>query len=151
MKILFIAPRLPVPADTGGKIRTLNILIQLAKWATVHLTCFSFDHSDKGLCSQLNDMGIQVTLVPARGPGFVQKVWGVLADPMPVSARKYDTDNMEAVLNELNETNAFDAVHIDHIHMAHYRRCFKDVPCVVDEHNVEYRIRKKNLNSASSK
>ena len=31
MKILFLAPRFPLPADTGGKIRTLNILKQLAQ------------------------------------------------------------------------------------------------------------------------
>ena len=47
MNILFIAPRLPLPADTGGKIRTLNILRQLAQKARVHLACFSFDPHDQ--------------------------------------------------------------------------------------------------------
>ncbi len=37
MKILFIAPRLPLPADTGGKIRTLHLLKQLARFAQVQL------------------------------------------------------------------------------------------------------------------
>ena len=35
MRILFLAPRLPLPADTGAKIRTLNILKQLTKNFTV--------------------------------------------------------------------------------------------------------------------
>jgi len=45
MRILFIAPRLPLPADTGGKIRTFNILKQLASRADVHLACISSGES----------------------------------------------------------------------------------------------------------
>ena len=47
MKILFIAPRLPFPVDTGAKIRTFNILKQLACFAEVELVCFSFEQDDK--------------------------------------------------------------------------------------------------------
>ena len=46
MRILFLAPRYPLPADTGGKIRTWNLLKQASQSATVDLLCFSFDRND---------------------------------------------------------------------------------------------------------
>ena len=49
MKILFLTPRLPLPADTGGKIRTLNILKQLAKKSELYLVYFLFTESVLGI------------------------------------------------------------------------------------------------------
>ena len=48
------------------------------------------------------------------------------------------------------ETNHFDMIHIDHLHMAHYRHCFDGVPCIVDEHNVEYKILERCANVEKS-
>jgi len=140
MNVLFIAPRLPLPADTGGKIRTLNILKQLSLKADVHLVCYTFDVRDKDLSAELENDGISVTLVPHKEPSTIQKITQVLSNPLPVSMVKYYTEDMETILTELNETNHFDMIHIDHLHMAHYRHCFNGVPCVMDEHNVEYKI-----------
>jgi len=46
MNILFLAPRLPWPTDTGGKIRTFNLLKQIAKTHQVTLASFSFEDND---------------------------------------------------------------------------------------------------------
>lgn len=150
MNILFIAPRLPYPADTGGKIRTLNILKQLAKQAKVHLVCFSFDRNDQELSESLKLLGMQVTLVPGRNLNLINKIMAVLLDPLPVTIKKYYSQNMESVLLALNEAHDFDAVHIDHLHMAHYQKCFDGVPCVIDEHNVEYMILQRCANVEKS-
>lgn len=150
MNILFIAPRLPLPADSGGKIRTWNILKQLAKKAKIHLVCFSFDEEGKDLCTEVKNAGIDVTLIPAVEPNIVKKIIQVLFSPFPVSMNKYYSKEMEGVLTELNETNHFDAVHIDHLHMAHYVSCFNGLPCVMDEHNVEYKILERCANVEKS-
>ena len=39
MKILFIQNRMLLPADTGGKIRTYNILKYLAQWHEITYLC----------------------------------------------------------------------------------------------------------------
>jgi len=140
MNILFIAPRFPLPADTGGKIRTLNILKQLALKADMYLVCFTFDDRDKDLSAELENDGISVTLVPIKEPSTLQKVLQVILNPLPVSMNKYYSEEMKTILTEMNETNDFDIVHVDHLHMAHYQHCFDGVPCVMDEHNVEYKI-----------
>ena len=43
MKILFLQKRLILPADTGGKIRTCNVVKHLAKWHEVTYLCNLLD------------------------------------------------------------------------------------------------------------
>ena len=74
MRLLFLAPRVPWPADTGGKIRTVNILKQMTKFAQIHLACFSFEENDPGHAKELKKLGIAVTLVPAQDPGMKRVV-----------------------------------------------------------------------------
>ncbi len=140
MKILFLAPRLPLPADTGGKIRTINILKQLTKFARVHLACFSFEADDGAWSQKLTSAGIPVSLVKLKEPKFNEKLTGVLFDQIPYTMAKYLSGSMRELLQKLATAEKFDAVHVDHLHMAHYREIFSGTPCVLDEHNVEYLI-----------
>ena len=143
MKILFLAPRLPYPADTGGKIRTLNILKQLAKKAQIHLVCFSFEPQDHEFSETFKKMGIKVSLVTMQEPNFLIKSTELLLNAMPYSMSKYFSVSMKTFLSSLKEKESFDALHADHLHMTYYRDGFNDLPCVVDEHNVEYMILKR--------
>ncbi len=138
-RLLFLAPRLPLPADTGGKIRTLNILKQLAKRFDIRLVCFSFSGDDRRLSKDIEAMGVPVTLIPAQETGVFAKIGHVLFNPQPYSIAKYRSPRMKAELENLKKYPC-DAAHIDHLHMAHYRGCFDGLPCVLDEHNVEYKI-----------
>lgn len=140
MRILFLAPRVPWPADTGGKIRAVNILKQITKFAQIHLACFSFEKNDPEHAKELKKLGITVTLVPAEEPGIIPKAVGIMLNPIPYSIAKYYSKSMAQALKSLQQTHSFDAVHIDHVHMAHYNHCFNNRPCIIDEHNVEYKI-----------
>lgn len=140
MNILFLAPRMPLPADTGGKIRTLNILKQLALESNVHLVCFSFEANDKDYLPELDKLGVKVTLVPMLETTQFQKLYWLLFHGLPISLVKYHTKAMEQTLKSLIKNEKFDAIHVDHLHMAHYLNCFKNIPCMLDEHNVEYKI-----------
>jgi len=141
MKILFLAPRLPYPADTGGKIRTLNILKQLADFAEIDLVCFSFRKDDAGISRQLRrQVRVNVHLVPHREPNWEEKIRLLFFDTRPFPVAKYFSPAMKARIRTLTAQCVYDAVHFDHIHMAQYRQELKNIPAVVDEHNVEYRI-----------
>jgi sugar transferase (PEP-CTERM/EpsH1 system associated) len=140
MNILFLAPRLPLPADTGGKIRTLNILKQLAKGNRVYLLCFTFEEADQLHAQSLQQLGIEVDMVSMSDPSMIQKITAVTFNSRPFSISKYDTSPMRQRLKEVLANRAFDAVHVDHLHMAVYQDCLKNIPCFLDEHNVEYKI-----------
>ena len=140
MKVLFIAPRLPLPADTGGKIRTLNILRQIAKRTSVHLVCFSFNESDDEYAESLEQEGISVTLVAHQPCPPFRKAVAVFTKEVPVSLAAYDAKKMEEVIRGLITEHDYTVVHFDHVHTSHYRHCCQHIPGILDEHNVEYRI-----------
>lgn len=140
MNILFLAPRMPMPADTGGKIRTLNILKQLALEFKVHMVCFSFEVNDSDYIPEFEKLGVTVTLVPMTETWFFQKIYWFLFHGLPISMVKYHTRSMQKAILTLIKTRTIGAVHVDHLHMAHYLKCFNGVPCMLDEHNVEYKI-----------
>ncbi|MCR4337676.1 MAG: glycosyltransferase family 4 protein [Candidatus Omnitrophica bacterium] len=141
MKILFLAPRLPWPMDTGGKIRTANILRQIAKRAEIHLLCFSFSPEEEQLAQTLEKQeNIQITLVPGETFNTVDKAINILFNSIPYSIVKYHTSEMSETIRTTLKLGQFNAVHVDHLHMASYHSAFKTHPCVLDEHNVESQI-----------
>lgn len=140
MRILFIAPRLPLPADTGGKIRTFNLLKQISRDHSVDLVTFSFDSEDERHILGFREMGIEVKLVPAPKDDALRKAIIVLMPALPYSVSKYYSKEMVKAIVALKAAKNYDLVHFDHIHMAHYQNCFQGLPCLLDEHNVEYKI-----------
>jgi len=140
MNILFLAPRLPLPADTGGKIRTLNILKQLSKENRVYLLCFTFEDLDRIHAQTIRELGIEVHMVPIVEPSIIQKITTIIFNSIPFSILKYHTSQMSQSIRQVLAEKPFDAIHVDHLHMAMYNDCFKDIPCFLDEHNVEYKI-----------
>jgi len=140
MRVLFIAPRLPLPADTGGKIRTFNLLKQISRDHAVDLVTFSFDSEDEQHIQGLREMGIEVTLIPAPKSDALRKAITVLLSALPYSVSKYYSKEMAKAIATLQAAKNYNVVHFDHIHMAQYVRYVKEIPCVLDEHNVEYKI-----------
>jgi hypothetical protein len=82
-------------------------------------------------------------MIPAPGLSFFKKVKLLLdsgAKVPPFSVAKYYSSEMAKTVGKLIEKHNFDLVHVDHIHMTHYVDHFAGRPCLVDEHNVEYKI-----------
>jgi sugar transferase (PEP-CTERM/EpsH1 system associated) len=137
--ILFLAPRLPLPADTGAKIRTLNLLRQLRQAFELHLVCFSDGPQDSERAMALRSEGIEVTLVPM--PPAALAYWNAIVPGRPpVTVAKYTSPRMARTLTTLARARAYGAVHCDHVHMAQYQQRIPDLPWVLDEHNVEHQI-----------
>src|SRR3989338_3094764 len=101
MKVLFLAPRFVLPADTGGKIRTYNLIKQIVKIADVHLACFSFDEpEDSAHVSEMEKMGSTVTLIPAPGISFFKKT-SMAMQAMPFSVAKYRSAELARAITML--------------------------------------------------
>lgn len=151
MNILFIAPRLPYPADTGAKIRTYNNLKQIARNHSVDLVCFSFDKKDSRHKKTLAEtLGIRAHMVDMPAANILVMALRVIFSRQAITTKKYFLHPMSEALMKISVENKFDLVHVDHIHMANYLTLFPGIPCVIDEHNVEYRIleRFSRLNSS---
>ncbi|MBF0483975.1 MAG: glycosyltransferase [Candidatus Omnitrophica bacterium] len=140
MNILFLAPRLPYPIDTGGKIRTFHNLKQLALRNNVDLVCFSFNKEDVKYEKIFQDMGINLCLIPATKLSGISATISILFSKQPFAVDKYRSKNMLGMLENLVGQEKYDIVHIDHIHMGQYVSRAWSIPSFIDEHNVEYRI-----------
>lgn len=138
MKILFVAPRLPWPVDTGAKIRTFNLLKEIVNGNQVTLLSFCFK-DDQRAVNELKNLGIEVYLINATDKINFLKLFSKL----PVIIEKYGSKKLAAKCRELLSKEKFDLVHFDHLHMGQYQDCAKNLPCVLDEHNVESIILKR--------
>ncbi len=140
-KLLFLAPRLPFPLDTGGKIRTYHILRLLASRYDVLLLCFGFTKDDKDYVRNVEALGVNVKVIDLNPAYVLAKRFAGFLLGRPVSFVAYfDRRMLSAVKKAISQ--GFLRVHCDHLHMAQYIPFLKGAGArfVVDEHNVEYVI-----------
>lgn len=138
MKILFLAPRLPFPADTGAKIRTFNLLKQIVRVHKVHLLSFSFTE-DSQAQQELKDLGIDLTIIKKTEALPLLAIFG----EKPLSIAKYFSADFLNTLKTILKNGKFDLIHFDHLHMGQYISSIGNIPTVLDEHNVEAVILKR--------
>ena len=65
MRILFLQKRPLLPADTGGKIRTLNVLRSLAQWHDVTYLC-NVQTGDREHLPAMRELGMRLETIPWR-------------------------------------------------------------------------------------
>ena len=63
MRILFLQKRLLIPADSGGKIRTLNVLRYLARWHEITYLC-NVEPGDRDHVSSMRELGVRLETIP---------------------------------------------------------------------------------------
>lgn len=144
MDLLFVAPRVCWPLDTGAKIRTFHMLRGLARAHRVRALVFFDSEAERAggaeLVAQVPEAAVE--LVPRRTP-LPQRARDAargLVGPAPYNIRKYERRPMLAAVARALDRARPDLVHCDHLHMARYgalaaRRA--GVPFAIDEHNVE--------------
>ncbi len=137
LDLAFLAPQLPWPLDTGGKIRTYHLLAALARQHRVTLLALEGEAPPSGGLERLRQLGVRAELFPRPGRlgGAVQLARG-LAGPLPYNLVKYQSPCIANRLRELKRAGLCQVVHCDHLHMAPYG-LDSGLPYIVDEHNVE--------------
>lgn len=145
MKVLWIKSDFPLPADTGGKIRTRHLLVELAKLAKVTFLCYVTPDHDQKFLTEMREYGIAVEAVVRgeenkHGIGFPLRVLSKLFSPRPYIVNKYISDEMIARVKELSTPDRCDVVICDFLEMAWCRDYVSGVPTVLFEHNVETMI-----------
>lgn len=149
MKILYITQLLPVPQDTGGKIKTFQTIKLLAQENKVHLVCFVPSASELKHRQKLEKVcaSVRVFVWPKTTANYRQMVGDVffnLFSRAPFTLYRYSSPEMHAYLDRLLRKEEFDIIWIDHLNMAQYlpRRQAglprqKKQTWVLEEHNIE--------------
>ena len=142
MKILFLSPTVPFPLTDGGRIRVFNLLKQIAQKSDVTLLALETQPTDAEGVAQLQQLGIQVHLVP-NAPTLPRLSFGTLANAFfkrqPITVARYDLPAYRQKFKELIATDTFDLVHYEMFHTAQFRT-ETDLPSVLSQQNVDSAI-----------
>ncbi|MEP6697231.1 MAG: glycosyltransferase family 4 protein [Pseudonocardiales bacterium] len=132
MRSVMVTKFLPLPADSGGKQRSLAVLTRLASLGEVILCAFEEGNAD---LAGLAKMGVDVRSVPWR-PTVPRIARGVLHAWSGSAARFWDADLAELVRTATAEAPT-DVLQVEYATLAPYLTGAKATLRVLDLHNIE--------------
>jgi glycosyltransferase involved in cell wall biosynthesis len=138
MNILILSPFNPWPPVQGGKIRILNIIKNISKSHSVSLAAIVDDMKREDI-GPLREFCDEVELVerPAR---LWKDRYAFLTGHLPYNVIRYASKEMTAVLRKMLKRRKFDLVQIEFSLMWQYAYLFRNIPLVLDAHNIEYEV-----------
>ncbi|MCE5324493.1 glycosyltransferase family 4 protein [bacterium] len=145
MKVLFVAAWFPYPADNGSRIRTYQLIKALSNKHEVYLVSLLQDDSDPVNVKYLSDICNVVSLHPSRWfkPGSFKSMLGYLSSRPRSMVDIYDPAVRSSVGRVLNEIKP-DVVIASTLGVVEYVSRPLDIPCILDEHNCEYAVLRRN-------
>ncbi len=143
LRILYIAPRLCVPTNTGAHLRNFYLSKELASHAQV--TFLSFPNQDATAIQSagyLADWGAQqIVVVPQQGAYSFGKIIRGAIGSTPLPILNYTTPDMSRTLEGLLRQEEFDVVQVESVHLSAYLpliRAARSRPVIMcDWHNIE--------------
>lgn len=153
MKILFIQNRPLFPANTGGRIRTLNILRHLAEWHEITFLCNSHAGDEPHL-GRMRDLGLRFENVPRfelpwGSPGFFMAMARNLVSSMPFNVAKHFDATVRAKAAKLVSQESYDLIVCDFLQTALHAVDLEGPPRILFQHNVEAQILRRHAETCS--
>ena len=144
MKILFLQKRILFPANTGGRIRTLNIVRHLARWHDITYLC-NLQKGEEEYLPEMKKLGLRMETIPwsevsRSSPLFYRDLALNLVSQYPFNVNKDYHPVLRERARELLASEPFDLLICDFVQMA---RNAIGLPCrasVLFQHNVEAQI-----------
>ncbi len=142
MKILFLSPTVPYPLTDGGRIRVYNLLKQIAEKNDVSLLALETQPTDTDSVSHLQELGIEVQLVPHStvlprvSPGMLLSAFW---KRRPITVARYNVGAYQDKFKELLSSETYDIVHYEMFHTAQFYT-ETDLPSVLSLQNVDSAI-----------
>jgi glycosyltransferase involved in cell wall biosynthesis len=157
MKYLAVLPRIVFPADTGAKIRNLNMFSRLsAKGDQATVVCYRNQNDSEADVEKMRHICTRLELVPWQenigfSPGTLLGAVKNLVSPYPYSADKYTNTSMIERIRSLLQEEHYDALVVDTMFMAKLIMPLEHrPPSICFQHNVEYVIRRRQFEKASN-
>lgn len=148
MNILLTLRQPLFPADTGGKVRSLNILSRLAKRISIHAVSFADPVRDASAIAEMKHIFRGYTPVPWNetkkySPSFYAEVCANQLGSWPYFLAKCNRPEFAITVQALAKRRRFDLLFCDFLHTAAPLINYPFKPRIVFEHNVEYLLRKR--------
>ena len=148
MNILLTLRQPLVPADTGGKVRSLNIFSRLAKRASIHAVSFADPVHEAAPIAEMKHIFESYTPVAWHestkySPAFYAEVLASQLGSWPYFLSKCNRLEFVSTVRVLARRHRFDLLFCDFLHTAAPLVSFPFAPKIVFEHNVEFLLRKR--------
>ena len=132
MRILYLVHRIPYPPNKGDKIRSFNEIKYLSKRHKIHLACLIDEDRDIGhiktlekYCSSVNAVKIDKKIAKLRS------LFSLIRN-RPLSVSYFFSKNLKRRIDQLLETQSFDAILVFSSSMAQYVINVKGIPKIMD-------------------
>lgn len=148
MKILLTLRQPLLPADTGAKVRSLNIFSRLAKRASIHAVSFADPLTDAASIEEMRRLFEDYTPVPWRettkySVQFYKELVANQFSASPYFLAKCRRPQFRSTVEALLERDHFDLLFCDFLHTAVPLLQCTFRPRIVFEHNVEFQLRER--------
>jgi sugar transferase (PEP-CTERM/EpsH1 system associated) len=148
MKILLTLRQPLYPADTGDKVRSLNIFSRLAKRASIHVVSFADIAIDGASTRKMQELFEAYTPVPWQETKkysltFYKELFTNQFSVLPYFLQKCCLPRFLSTVRSLLAREQFDLFFCDFLHTAVPLLQCSFTPKIVFEHNVEFQLRKR--------
>ncbi len=148
INVLLTVPRPLFPPDTGGKIRSLNILGRLAQRVEIHAVSFADPIRDAAAIAKMRSTFASFTPVFWREATkgslrFYREVLTNQCSALPYFLAKFHQPRFRATVEELAARRQFNLIFCDFLHTAAPLAESPLRPRLVFQHNVEFLLRKR--------
>lgn len=142
LRVLVVDEWIPLPLDSGKKIRTFQLLSPLARRHSITYLCYADVRREAGKIAKMEEAGFRMVCVPPvrKFDTPVKLAAGVLANflrPAPLAVRKHYSRPFQQVLDRLATEHRLDLIHCEWTHYAQFVRQLRDRPRFLCAHNVE--------------
>lgn len=142
--VVVVDEELPYPANSGKRIRTLNLISRLAQRHRITYLAYrgaDAEETEKA-AAHLRSLGIETVLVDRRVPGksgiafYGRLLWNLLS-PLPYSVQVHKSAALRRAIQDCGATHPVDLWHCEWTPYAESLRGVVSGPWVVMAHNVE--------------
>lgn len=142
MNILMLTPYLPYPPNSGGQIRTFNLLKNLSQEHSITLVCLYKNEAEKAHAAALEPFCAAVHLCKRpEKPWQISNVLKAVFGPLPFLIVRNYSSEAAATVERLLHTQHFDVIHAETFYvMPHIPTT--SIPILLVEQTLEYRVYK---------
>lgn len=153
MKILQIAPQVPVPLTDGGKISIYGIVKGLyERGHSIDFICYRKQSNSEYSIKELRKICNPYILDVQADNDFYGAFLNLFSE-VPYNASKYITKELRDFLNDFLPGKKYDVVHISHLHMGwviDLLRKYMSSPIILRQENLEMNIMKRFSNNQNN-
>ena len=158
MKVAIVNETLPYPPTAGNRIRTLNLMLRMAKRYEVTYICRAAEDAEETRAGvdYLQAHGIRAVIADSaptakKGLGFYGRLVGNLLSPLPYAVASHNSAPMRSAIRKMAQAREFDLWQFEWLA---YADAVTDVPntkSLIIAHNVESLIWKRYWQTERSK